>query len=105
MCIKGGVREGAESFPEGADDLTGLMNFAGACSPRTETLPWQTPQRHQWTAQLEMTLTIWLPAILLLPPANSWMGFHAGSWENGRLHQWCPLFPTQLSDFISLPSW
>lgn len=38
MHIKGGVREGAESFPEDIDDLTGLREFWWFHKNR-ETLP------------------------------------------------------------------
>lgn len=43
MNVKGGVREGAESFPEGVDDFTGLGEFWWCLiQGNHEILPWQS---------------------------------------------------------------
>lgn len=60
---------------------------------------------HQWTAQLEITPEFWLPAIPLLPPANSWRALPRWLLGKPAAPSMVPFIPSETVGFYTFPSW
>lgn len=60
--------------------------------------PWPklTNGQHSWKSPRNFGFLPFFYCLLLIPGGHC----HDGCWENQQLHQWCPLFPVKLLDFI-----